>query len=397
MANQLDVKFTDNYNRATSLYADNRKKECLPYFKIAIETLVQLIKESYASDKKAKYHEMLDKLLPKYNRIKEEVDNEIEVKSTPVSKQNKVSNSSNNGNDSNDKEIKTVINVIDVSAFLITENDKNIHFDDVKGMDKEIKMIKEEFSSDERSKILKQELGIKNKNFILFYGVPGTGKTFFATAIANELNVPFVCVSCTQLKGSLHGQTENNVIAIFDYCAQFERCILFLDEFEAIGTDRNASNSLEVSASTVTTLLTKINGFGSSDSILLIAATNCPYKLDGALISRANEMIEIPLPNYEVILEVLNHKLGNRIADDVDLDRVANRLIGYSNRDISKVVNKVKNLVYLRYKDNLEVSLDDIKYTNADIDKAIQEQGPTTKKEDIIRIRQFINEHTQER
>lgn len=395
MANQLEVKFFDNYNRATELYSNARAKECLPYFKIAIETLIQLVKESYSSEKKAKYREMLDKLLPKYNRIKEEVESQVEVyesKRTQISKEKKVTDSSQPT-----EEIKTIINGIDVSPFLTGEHDKTIHFDDVKGMDKEIKMIKEEFSNDERSKLLKKELGIKNKNFILFYGVPGTGKTFFATAIANELNVPFVSVSCTQLKGSLHGQTENNVIAIFDYCAQFERCILFLDEFEAIATDRNSMNSSEVASSTVTTLLTKINGFGSSDNILLIGATNLPYKLDGAIISRANEMIEIPLPNHEVILEVLKHKIGDRIANDVDLNQIATRLDGYSNRDISKMINKMKNLVYLKYKDDTSVAASDIKYTLEDLNAAIKEIGPTTKKEDVLRIKQFINEHTQER
>lgn len=391
MASQLDIKFNDNYKRATTLYADNRVKECLPYFKIAIETLVQLIKETYSSDKKAQYREMLDKILPKYNRIKGEAEKEVPVtaKASSTPTENKIETDSDK---TNNGEIKTMINGIDVSRFLITDNDKSVLFKDVKGMDSEIKMIQEEFTSDERSRALKAELGIKNKNFILFYGVPGTGKTFFATAIANEMKVPFVCVSCTQLKGSYHGQTENNVIAVFDYCAQFERCILFLDEFEAIATDRNSAGASEVSSSTVTTLLTKINGFGSSDSILLIAATNCPYKLDGAIISRANEMIEIPLPNTEVIEEVLSHKLGNRIDGSVNISEIAKRLDGYSNRDISKVINKVKTLVYLKYKDRPDVPADQIKYTKEDIYQAIKEHGPTTKKEDILRIKQFQKE-----
>ena len=293
------------------------------------------------------------------------------------------------------------VNGVNVEEFLSKESNDVVTFDDVKGMDKEKALIKREFFLTEKQRAFNEQIGKKPKTFILLYGVPGTGKTFFAKAISEELkryaedDVPFFSIVGSQLSDCKVGATEKNIQAVFEFCKQFEHCVLFIDEFDTIAPDRKQANGDPTAASRVTTLLQMMDGFSSSKGTLVIAATNCPYNLDGAVLSRANARIEIPLPSYEVIYAVLHAKIGQRLASDVDLAKFAARLerLKYSNRDIKNFIGNMQDSLSDAFNQSEDKGEDpnaeDFFYTNEMIEKAFAEIVPTTKQSDILRIEQF--------
>ena len=234
-----------------------------------------------------------------------------------------------------------------VKDYLVLESTEVVTFDDVLGMKDEKDIIKNEFFISDEDRAFNESIGRKNKNFILLYGLPGTGKTFFAKAISYELgkfsggDLPFISVACNQMTDKFVGEGEKRIEAIFEFCRQFDRCVLFMDEFESIALTRQSEKS---KGNTVSSLLTNIDGFNSNKGLLLIASTNTPYDIDGAVLSRANEQIEIPLPGKELIFKTLKRKIGSLIDDSVNLDSLADKLIGYSNRDVSNFINKALDI-----------------------------------------------------
>ena len=266
-------------------------------------------------------------------------------------------------------------------------------------MEEEKALIEREFFLTEEERAFNEFLGKKAKTFILLYGVPGTGKTFFAKAISQELkmrsgdDVPFFSIVGSQLSDCKVGATEKNIQAVFEFCKQFEHCVLFIDEFDTIAPDRKQANGDPTAASRVTVLLQMMDGFSSSKGTLVIAATNCPYNLDGAILSRANTRIEIPLPTYEVIYATLYAKIGSILADDVDLPNLAVRLDGYSNRDIKNFMESMKDMLADEFKRSRNMGdtrpFSEYRYTNEMIDMAFEKVVPTTKQSDIDRIEKF--------
>lgn len=301
------------------------------------------------------------------------------------------------GKDNGD--VNYVINGVDVAQFLVRDSNDVVTFDDVKGMTEEKALIEREFFLTDEERAFNEFLGKKPKTFILLYGVPGTGKTFFAKAISQELknrmgeDIPFFSIVGSQLSDSKVGQSEKNIQAVFEFCKQFERCVLFIDEFDTLAPDRKQASGDPTAGSRVTVLLQMMDGFSSAKGTLVIAATNCPYNLDGAILSRANTRIEIPLPAYEVIYDILWAKIGANIAADVNLESLAARLNGYSNRDIKNFIETMKDMLVDEFSRSRKQgdmrAFEDFKYTNDMIDKSLSKIVPSTKQSDIDRIAQF--------
>ena len=293
-----------------------------------------------------------------------------------------------------DDGINYVVNGIDLKQFLASESrEKDVMFDDVIGMEREKRTVKGELFLSEEEKAYKAQIGLKNKNFILLYGLPGTGKTYFAMALSNELrefsgeDIPFFSVVCTHLKSSHVGQTENNIIALFEFTKQFDRCVLFMDEFDAIGQSRQKNSGDPTAVTVVNTLLTQLGGFDSNPNLLFIAATNCPYNLDGALLSRASPKIEVPLPGAEVLYGTLKRKLGDLIAPDVDLSAVANRLAQskFSNRDASNLIDEIKRKLFEAHRADDMID----KVDSSMITTALKEVKSSVKRDEEIALEEF--------
>lgn len=413
MANKdiLESNYQASFNSAKNFINQGNLEGAIAALKQAGNAALEIAKISYGNEQavyKAKARNTVDLIQQISEKLKTEQSKQKPTTKAPagpkvVVKKPKAKPGEAAPQEEDEEDgITYVVNGVNVESFLSQDSNEVVTFDDVKGMKKEKALITREFFLTEQQRAFNEYLGKKAKTFILLYGLPGTGKTFFAKAISEELkrhsgdDVPFFSIVGSQLSDCKVGATEKNIQAVFEFCKQFEHCVLFIDEFDTIAPDRKQANGDPTAASRVTVLLQMMDGFASSKGTLVIAATNCPYNLDGAVLSRANTRIEIPLPNHEIIYDTLKAKIGDKVASDVDLSNLATRLDGYSNRDIKNFIENMKDSLSDEFNNSQargeNKPFEQFRFTNAMIDKAFAEIPPTTKQGDVVRIERFKNE-----
>ena len=181
-----------------------------------------------------------------------------------------------------------------------------------------------------------------NKKFgggIIMYGPPGCGKSFFAEATAGEAGVTYFNVKASDIKGRYVGETEKNISELFKLAKKNQPCVIFFDEFEALGRERG--DAVGHDKSMVSHLLTEIDGLGNKDKqIMLIAATNEPWSIDLALRreGRFGKTIFIPPPDFEGRSGILKNKLNGKPVDpSFDFDLIVRCMENYSGADIMEV------------------------------------------------------------
>ncbi len=177
--------------------------------------------------------------------------------------------------------------------------------------------------------------GISTPSKILLCGPPGTGKTFSAHVLANELGYDLLYIRLDSLISSYLGQTGNNLRKIFDF-ARGKRAILFLDEFDAIAKMRDDMNELGEIKRIVNSLVQNIDMFSSEG--LLLAATNHPQLLDTAIWRRFDEVFWFDLPSRKERMEIFQIHARAMPLNNVDFDNLAVRTKDFSGSDIEKVV-----------------------------------------------------------
>ena len=234
------------------------------------------------------------------------------------SKKSAGSNSGGTGKDTNDN-----IDCDIVKEVILEGGDNCLDFSDVVGCDAAKEKITESFINT----FLYPNLFRNRTRSILFYGPPGTGKTMLVKAAINELkmratnlNIHFFAPLAADLKGKYVGETEKKIKAYFD-CASLKACesenetkngifqrhlsILFLDEMEALAGSRSTEGSGEGMTSSVNTLLQMMDGVSTKPNLVVIGATNYPWKLDGAILRRFPARIFIDLPKKEDIVKLV--------------------------------------------------------------------------------------------
>ena len=294
------------------------------------------------------------------------------------------------------KEIKYECNGINIKQFLSDEATSDVTYEDVCGMDAAKKRIEKEFFLTEKQRKIKEKLKKKNLNFILLYGVPGTGKTFFAQATSNEFkarfegeDIQFFAVKSGNLKDSKVGQSEKNIIALFEFAKQFERAVLFFDEAEALLPSRAINTGDPTDKQNVPIFLQQLSGFASSQNILVIAATNYPDKIDSAVLSRAKVQIEVPLADKETIYKILSSKLEGLISEEVDLDKLSQKLVGYSNRDIDRFAEELKEELSEEMEKYPEDNWDEILINNEILNRTLPKVKSSVKPIDLLNIAKY--------
>ena len=189
-------------------------------------------------------------------------------------------------------------------------------------------------------------LGGKIPKGVLLVGPPGTGKTLLAKAVAGEANVPFFSMSGSDFVEMFVGVGASRVRDLFEEAKKKAPCIIFIDEIDAVGRARSRgglSNANDERENTLNQLLTEMDGFGTNNGVIVMAATNRADILDKALLraGRFDRQIYVELPDIEerkAIFEV--HMKGLKLGNDIDKDFLSKQTPGFSGADIANVCNE---------------------------------------------------------
>ena len=230
-------------------------------------------------------------------------------------------------------------------ARLMGNEDRNkVTFDDVAGVDEEKEELEEivEFLKNPRKFT---EMGARIPKGVLLVGQPGTGKTLLAKAVAGEAGVPFFIISGSDFVEMFVGVGASRVRDLFEEAKKKAPCIIFIDEIDAVGRQRGAGlgGGHDEREQTLNQLLVEMDGFGTNEGVIVLAATNRPDVLDKALLrpGRFDRQIVVSAPDVkarEQILEV--HAKKKRLAEDVDLKTIAKNTSGFSGADLENILNE---------------------------------------------------------
>ena len=209
---------------------------------------------------------------------------------------------------------------------------------------------------------------------ILFYGLPGTGKTMLVKALANELEVPLYLVKATSLIGEHVGDASSKIHDLFKKASENAPSIIFIDEIDAIALHRSFQSLRGDVSEIVNSLLTEMDGIEENKSVITIGATNNQESLDLAVRSRFEEEIEFKLPNDNERLEIIENNLKTMPLDnDLDLEKIVKLTKGLSGRDIKEKIlktslhNAISTDSDIITMENIKYALNSSKVKNTDI------------------------------
>ena len=225
-------------------------------------------------------------------------------------------------------------------AKVYMEKQTGVTFKDVAGQD-EAKESLQEIIDFLHNPQKYADIGAKLPKGALLVGSPGTGKTLLAKAVAGEADVPFFAISGSDFDDSFVGVGASRVRDLFQQAAKVAPCIIFIDEIDAVGRTRDARYSYN--EQTLNQLLGEIDGFDSNKGIVCLAATNRPEILDKALLrpGRFDRRIIVDKPNLQGRLDTLKvHTRKIRLAEDVDLQKLAQATAGAVGADLANLVNE---------------------------------------------------------
>ena len=228
-----------------------------------------------------------------------------------------------------------------VAAMEIEEKPETTYAD-IGGLDGQITEVKETVELPIKNPEIFKEIGIDPPKGILLYGPPGTGKTLLAKAVANETNATFIKIVASEFVNKYLGEGSRIVRDVFELAKEKSPAIIFIDEIDAIGTERVASSEgadREVQR-TLMQLLAELDGFDSRGDVGIIGATNRPDILDEALLrpGRFDRTIEVPNPVKESRARILEiHTSKMKIDENIDLDMISELTEGLSGADLKAV------------------------------------------------------------
>jgi len=251
-------------------------------------------------------------------------------------------------------------------AKIYAEKEKKITFTDVAGIDEakeELKEVVEFLKSPGKF----QRLGGRIPKGVLLVGMPGTGKTLLARAVAGEANVPFFSISGSDFVEMFVGVGAARVRDLFAQAQNHAPCIIFIDELDALGKARgvNPMGRHDEQEQTLNQLLAEMDGFDPNTGVIIMAATNRPEILDPALLrpGRFDRHVVVDRPDIVGREEILKlHARNVTLSPDVDLKVIASRTPGFVGADLANIVNEAALLAARKNKESVEM---------ADIEEAI--------------------------
>merc|ERR1719284_1034047 len=250
------------------------------------------------------------------------------------------------------------------SAKVMLTPDTGVSFENVAGCDS-AKMELTEIVDFLKQPEKYTEVGAKIPKGCVLEGPPGTGKTLLARAVAGEAGVPFISASGSEFVEMFVGVGASRVRDLFGEAKKNAPCIVFIDEIDAVGRQRaGAGGGSDEREQTLNQILTEMDGFEGNSGVIVLAATNRADVLDAALLrpGRFDRRVPVDLPDVKGRLDILKvHAKGKPLADDVQLDIVARRTIGFSGASLANLMNEAAIVAARR--DKTEIGYEEIDYS----------------------------------
>ena len=221
-------------------------------------------------------------------------------------------------------------------------------WDDIGGLDEVKQLLRESVEYPLKFSDLYKHMGTKAPNGVLFFGLPGTGKTSLARAVASECKANFISVKGPELLNKWLGESEAAVREIFHKARQNVPCVIFFDEIDALAPIRGKNETNVHVERVVSQMLAELDGIEKNSDIFIIGATNRPELIDPALIrpGRLGILIHIPLPDFKSRESIF--RVHTRAKPIVENDEfyfdLANKTEGYSGADIETICDRAANL-----------------------------------------------------
>lgn len=269
-----------------------------------------------------------------------------------------------------------------------------VSYDDIGGLGDAVKKIREMVELPLRHPELFKRLGVEAPKGVLLHGPPGTGKTMLAKAVAGETSSNFISIGGPEIVSKFYGESEGKLREIFKEAEENAPSIIFIDEIDSIAPKREEVTG-EEERRIVAQLLSLMDGLNSRGKVVVIGATNRPNSIDEALRrpGRFDREIEIGIPDRDGRHEILMiHSRGMPLADDVDLDWLADKTHGYSGADLSALTKEAAMAALRRVLPDVDLEaeeiprevLNKISVTKDDFKSALRDMQPSTMREVLI-------------
>jgi cell division protease FtsH len=227
-------------------------------------------------------------------------------------------------------------------ARLLMGKKTGVGFEDVAGIEEVKDEVKEIVDFLKHPKKY-EAAGARIPKGVLLTGAPGTGKTLLARAVAGEASVPFFHASGSEFEEMLVGAGASRVRDLFNKAKKASPCIIFIDEIDAVAKKRGTVLHSGAGEQTLNQILVEMDGLEERANVIVLAATNRPDVLDPAILrpGRFDRTVHVPMPDFKGRREILNvHSKGKKFTEDVNLDAIAKKTIGYSGADLENLLNE---------------------------------------------------------
>ncbi|MBI5286543.1 MAG: CDC48 family AAA ATPase, partial [Deltaproteobacteria bacterium] len=273
-----------------------------------------------------------------------------------------------------------------------------VSYEDVGGLKKEIRRIREMIELPLRHPQVFERLGIEAPKGVFLHGPPGCGKTLIARAVANETDAYFTHLSGPEIMHKFYGESEAHLRRIFEVASTKAPSIVFIDEIDAIAPKREElGGEKQVERRVVAQLLALMDGLESRGQVIVIGATNLPNIVDPALRrpGRFDREIEIGIPDKDDRLEILQiHTRGMPLSEDVELKRIAQITHGFVGADLEALCREAAMTTLRKIFPTIDFGLEEIPYetllnlevTMDDFIEALKDVEPSALREVFVEV-----------
>jgi katanin p60 ATPase-containing subunit A1 len=287
----------------------------------------------------------------------------------------------------------------EIISTLIVSQKPEVSWDDIGGLDEAKKDIREAIIL---PFVKAKPPYIKAPRTILLYGPPGSGKTLLAKASSNTLSATFFEARMPTLLSKYFGESQKLINTLFEKAKKTQPSLIFIDELDSVAMSRD-SNIDESTRRVLAQLLTEIEGFNTSkdERVLIMGATNKPWDLDDAVVSRFQKRIYVPLPDDRARRAILQIHLEGADISEINMSSLVERTGGFSGRDLASLCRQVITNMVREQNPSIErltvkeLEAYSLKYRSLqvkDFDSAFEKIKPTTQPKDIEKYEEWRKE-----